>query len=219
MRVWLVDDRPGSDPGGLEVLLHQLAARAETGLTLLVVRAVWPDFASELRAHRPDILIVREPAMFDGPCTEDILNLGPALLIAASSEFCDRYRTLAEAHPVCFLPPCPTLEGLWLALIGALAAQRRQASYKAQVVRLQQRLNDRIIIERAKGVLVQRLGVSEEDAYKRLRVLSRRQRRQIRDIAQSLLDTQALLLPGGNGYLDAGEVSQRPEAAKAPPEL
>ena len=55
------------------------------------------------------------------------------------------------------------------------------------------------MIERAKGVLVQRLGVSEEEAYKRLRVLSRRQRRQIRDVAQSLLDAQALLAPEANG--------------------
>ena len=56
------------------------------------------------------------------------------------------------------------------------------------------------MIERAKGILVQRLGISEEEAYKRLRVSSRRQRRQIRDIAQSLIDTQALLLPEQNGY-------------------
>jgi hypothetical protein len=69
------------------------------------------------------------------------------------------------------------------------------------------------VIERAKGILVQQLGVSEEEAYKRLRVSSRRQRRQIRDIAQSLIDTQALLLPEQNGYashplVDACEVNK-----------
>jgi hypothetical protein len=63
-------------------------------------------------------------------------------------------------------------------------------------------LSDRIIIERAKGILVQRLGITEEDAYKRLRVLSRRQRRQIRDIAQSLVDTQYLFTSDANGFAD-----------------
>ena len=86
------------------------------------------------------------------------------------------------------------------------AAGLRQRAGQALLEQLQQRLNDRILIERAKGVLVQRLGISEEEAYKRLRVLSRRQRRQIRDIAQSLLDAQALLTPEspGNGFIGNG---------------
>jgi AmiR/NasT family two-component response regulator len=88
-----------------------------------------------------------------------------------------------------------------MALLTARTAQLRQAHWHAQVARLQQRLADRIVIERAKAILVQRLGLTEEEAYKRLRVLSRRQRRQIRDIAQSLLDTQSLLLPESNGFL------------------
>src|SRR5207248_1625381 len=103
---------------------------------------------------------------------------------------------------------------LWLALLGTAAAQRRQLHWKMQLARLQQRLTDRIVIERAKGVLVQRLGISEEDAYKRLRLLSRRQRRQIRDIAQSLLDTQFLFLPEVNGYdrhLDPEVEPQEPD--------
>ena len=64
------------------------------------------------------------------------------------------------------------------AVEAALSGLRRQRHWKAQVEQLQQRLQDRIVIERAKGVLVQRLGITEEEAYKRLRVLSRRQRQQ-----------------------------------------
>jgi hypothetical protein len=211
MRVWLVDDRPGDDPDGLEALLNQLAVRPGTGLALLVVRPGWPDFAAELRVRRPEVLVVRDAAWLDGPWTADALDLGPALVIAGSAEGCERFRALSEQHPVSFLPTRPCCESLWLALLGALASQRRQAFLKAQLGRLQQRLNDRIIIERAKGVLVQRLGVTEEDAYKRLRMLSRRQRRQIRDIAQSLLDTQSLLMPDGNGFF-------APEATTSPSE-
>lgn len=201
MRVWLVDDRPGDDPDGLEGLLNQLASRPEAGLSLLVVRPGWSEFVPEMRARPPEVLIVRDAAWLDGPWTVDVLHLGPALLIAGTARGCERFRALAEEHPICFLPARPCLEGVWLALAGAVAGQRRHAQYKMQRARLQQRLDDRIIIERAKGILVQRLGVSEEDAYKRMRVLSRRQRRQIRDIAQSFLDTQSLLTPDGNGFL------------------
>jgi AmiR/NasT family two-component response regulator len=81
---------------------------------------------------------------------------------------------------------------------------------------VQQRLSDRIVIERAKGVLLQRLGISEEEAYKRLRVLSRRQRRPIRDIAQSLLDTQDLLVPPPD-LTDPDPGAGRPDCAQSLP--
>lgn len=218
MRVWLVDDRTAEDAEGLEAQLAQLAARPEADLQLLAARSLWPDFAAELRARRPDVLVVHEPAWPEGPWTQDVLGLGHALVVAGTREGCERFRALAELHPILFLPPRPGADALWLALIGAVAAQRRQAYFKSQVARLQQRLADRIIIERAKGVLVQRLGVTEEDAYKRLRVLSRRQRRQIRDIAQSLLDTQSLLLPDCNGFLEPLPAEKRHESDRPMPQ-
>ena len=213
MRVWLVDDRPGDDPDGLECLLNQLAARSETKLSLLVVRPGWPDFITELQQRPPEVLLVRDAPWLDGPWTVDVLNRGPALLIAGDSGGCERFRALADEHPIAFLPGRPSTDGLWLALISAHACQRRQGAHKLQMSRLQQRLDDRIIIERAKGILVQRLGLTEEDAYKRMRVLSRRQRRQIRDIAQSFLDTQSLLMPDDNGFLEK-EPAPQMEGAK-----
>jgi response regulator NasT len=203
MRVWLVDDRSGQDPVGLEALLNQLAARPEAGLSFLAVQPGWPEFMAELRVRRPDVLMVRDAPWLDGPWTVDMLNHGPALLVAGDVPGCERFRALAEEHPISFLPGQPSLESLWLALLGAKASQHRHTQHKTQMARLQQRLDDRIIIERAKGILVQRLGLTEEDAYKRMRVLSRRQRRQIRDIAQSFLDTQSLLVPEGDAFLDA----------------
>jgi hypothetical protein len=130
---------------------------------------------------------------------DEIASAGAGLIVAADENQTESYRDLAEHHPLQFVPPQPTYEMLVSALLSLRAALRREVSWKTQVEQLNQRLNDRIVIERAKGVLVQRLGIGEEEAYKRLRILSRRQRRQIRDIAQSLLDTQSLLGPASNG--------------------
>lgn len=218
MRVWLVEDRPGDDPDGLESILNQLANQPENGLSLLVVRPGWSEFVTELRSLRPDVLVVRDAAWLDGPWTVDVLNLGPALVVVGSPLRCERLRALAEEHPILFLPARPSSDGVWLALTAATACQRREVQFKSQLARVQQRLEDRIVIERAKGILVQRLGVTEEEAYKRLRVLSRRQRRQIRDIAQSFLDTQSLLAPESNGFLDRDETELSPLAAKPPPQ-
>jgi response regulator NasT len=196
MRVWLVDQKQDGGAGSLEGLLRQLEARAGSGLRLLGASPLQPDFVAAMRKLVPDLLdvvVLNEPAWPESAWSPEVLELGLGLVLVAAPDRIERVRPLAEQHPICFAPCGVDADGLWLALSTALAAQRRQAHWKGQAAALQQRLTDRIVIERAKGILVQRLGISEDDAYKRLRLLSRRQRRQIRDIAQSLLDTHGLL--------------------------
>ncbi len=131
-------------------------------------------------------------------------------MVATSLAGAESYRVLAEQHPIHLTALPAGVEQMGLAILNVLGNMNRQRCWQARIDQLQQRLNDRIVIERAKGILVQRLGISEKEAYKRLRVLSRRQRRQIRDIAQSLLDTQSLLLPEINGFLDLARRDEEP---------
>jgi response regulator NasT len=217
MRLWLVDEKSPSGAGtSLETVLRQLEQRSGSGLKLIGTSPFQPDFGEAMRKLAPDLLdmvVINERAWPDGACTEELLTLGLGLLVVTSSEGAERFRALAEEHPIGFVAPSPSAEALWLALAASFASHRRQLQWRGQVARLQRRLSDRIVIERAKGILVQRLKISEEEAYKRLRVLSRRQRRQIRDIAQSLLDTQFLFLPGddGNGPLTDDKLIQEQE--------
>jgi response regulator NasT len=194
IRVWLADDPPG-----LERPLRQLADGSAGELLLLGAGAFVPDYAALLRARLPDVLVLRASAWPEGPWTEETLAVGCGVLIVADAADEERFRAAAETQPVVFVPPAPSPEALRLGLLGARCAGLRQAHWHGEVERLRQRLADRIVIERAKGVLCQRLGISEEEAYNRLRVLSRRQRRQVRDIARSLLDTEMLLTAEGNG--------------------
>jgi two-component system, response regulator PdtaR len=214
MQLWLVDEKSASAAGSsLEAVLRQLEQRPGSGLRLIGTSPFQPDFGEAMRKLVPDLLdmvVINERAWPEEGCTQELLDLGLALLVVASAEGAERFRGLAEEHPIGFVAPAPNVEAMWLAVVGSFAAYRRQLQWKGQVARLQRRLSDRIVIERAKGILVQRLKISEDEAYKRLRVLSRRQRRQIRDIAQSLLDTQFLFLPDadGNGPLTADSFAQ-----------
>jgi response regulator NasT len=201
MRIWLAECSNGRDDESLESVLRQILVLPDENHTLVGVRPLSPSSAAEFRAQQVDTLIVADSAAPPDSVLAELLEANVNVLAATGVEQCNRYRALAEAHPVWFVPPRPTLETLRLALHGLTACVQRRNGWKAQLDSLQQRLNDRIVIERAKGILVQRLGISEDEAYKRLRVSSRRQRRQIRDIAQSLIDTQSLLLPDQNGYL------------------
>jgi hypothetical protein len=199
MRVWVVEDQRAGGEGALASLLHHLTDRAPGDYRLLGSGLLTPAVIDWLRGQAPDLLVVDEPAWPEAAWAEEVLASGAAVVVATAPERSPRFRALAERYPVLFVPPRPPPEALALALLGARAAAQRQQVSRAEVERLQQRLQDRILIERAKGVLVGRLHISEDEAYNRLRVLSRRQRRPMRDIAQSFLDTQDLLAPGDNG--------------------
>jgi uroporphyrinogen-III synthase len=63
---------------------------------------------------------------------------------------------------------------------------------KREATLVRQQLEERKIVERAKGVLQQRFGLSEEEAYQRLRDESRRLRRAIREVSEAVLLVEGL---------------------------
>lgn len=204
MQAWFVRGEPDSEAERLGTLLRQWAERAENGQWSVEGVPGTPEALSALQAHPPEVLFAADSSCPSGSRITELLGCGVGLVVAASSERAESYRALVEQHAVQVMPWPADVESVGLAVFNVLAQRKRQGGWQARIDHLQQRLNDRIIIERAKGILVQRLGISEKEAYKRLRVLSRRQRRQIRDIAQSLLDTQSLLLPEeSNGFAEA----------------
>jgi AmiR/NasT family two-component response regulator len=203
MQVWLLENQSSEGSSNLQKLLHQLEKRPDVDLRLVGVSAFQPDSITglcQLVRDPLDVLVINEPVLPEGPAVEEVFNLGLAMVVVTTAEGVKRFPLLATHHPVIFALSTLDEEGLWLALQTALASRQREAHWKEKVARLEQRLSDRILIERAKGVLVQLLKISEEDAYKRLRMQSRQQRRQIRDIAQWVLDTHSMYAPGTNGF-------------------
>jgi response regulator NasT len=75
----------------------------------------------------------------------------------------------------------------------AMARFRELQALRNEVSELQESLEARKLIERAKGILMQRLGLSERDAYERLRQRARDKRAKMKDIAQTIIDAEELL--------------------------
>jgi hypothetical protein len=80
---------------------------------------------------------------------------------------------------------------------------------------LQTALNSRVIIEQAKGILAERLGVDMSQAFSLLRDRARSRNRRLSDLAQAFIDgTETLtgLPPGGprRRLPDAGQEHRRP---------
>lgn len=75
----------------------------------------------------------------------------------------------------------------------ALARFEQQAHLRRQLDEVQQQLQDRKLIEQAKGVLMEKRGLSERDAYAALRQQAMKQNLKLADVARRVLDMAELL--------------------------
>jgi len=70
--------------------------------------------------------------------------------------------------------------------------EQENARLMEETAEMKRELETRKIVERAKGILQQKYGISEEDAYFRLRNQSRRLRRPMRDLAEAIILSEDL---------------------------
>jgi response regulator NasT len=81
-------------------------------------------------------------------------------------------------------------------------AMRRHAEashLSQQVGRLETALERRALIERAKGILMERHGIGDREAFDRLRAHARSRNKSVVDLAAAITDGHALLAEGGRG--------------------
>jgi response regulator NasT len=78
----------------------------------------------------------------------------------------------------------------------ALRRHAETAQLTEQVVRLESALERRALIERAKGILMERHGIGDRAAFDRMRAHARSNNRTVVDVAASVTDGHALLSEG-----------------------
>jgi two-component system, response regulator PdtaR len=83
------------------------------------------------------------------------------------------------------------------AALGLSAARHVEfQQLEAEVGRAQQALEDRKLVERAKGLLMTALDLSEADAFRRLQQTARERNLKLADVAARVVEQQSLLEPG-----------------------
>lgn len=78
----------------------------------------------------------------------------------------------------------------------ALTRHAETTGLEQQVARLESALERRAVIERAKGILMERHGLGERDAFERLRAHARSNNRTVVDVASAVVDGHGLLRDG-----------------------
>ena len=144
----------------------------------------------------PDIVImdIQMPVMDGMQAAQVIFSQHdiPVIMLTAYSD--DSYlRNSVAAGVFGFLLKPASVEQL---SAGIAVAWQRYLDYveqRSQIVNLQQRLDDRRLIEKAKWIIVKRKEISEPDAMKMLQKQSRSSRKSIAAVARAVIDSDGLL--------------------------
>jgi AmiR/NasT family two-component response regulator len=103
-------------------------------------------------------------------------------------------RSIASGVSAYLTKPVDTRE-LQAAIELAAARQAEFQALEAEVDRAQQALEDRKLVERAKGLLMSALQLSEQDAFRRLQLTARERNLRLAEVAARIVDQQSLLEP------------------------
>ena len=177
---------------GLEQDLRSL------GHTVVGVAADGVTAVSMARTLGPDLVLldVKMPHLGGLEAAERIHEERPVPIIIVTA-FSDE-EMLAEAAKIPvfhYLVKPVTAPQLAAAIAVAEARHNQWMEQRAETEDLRKRLEDRKVIERAKGILMEREGVSEGAAYKILQRTSQSRNMTMADLSRSLLAAEELMHP------------------------
>jgi AmiR/NasT family two-component response regulator len=140
--------------------------------------------------HRPDLVIldVKMPVLDGISAAERIVGekTAPVLVLTAFSqrELVERAR---DAGAMAYLVKPFTRADLVPAIELAVSRHEEMAALEKEVESLTERLETRKLVDRAKGVLQQRLGLTEPQAFRFIQKASMDRRLSMRELAESVI--------------------------------
>jgi AmiR/NasT family two-component response regulator len=103
-------------------------------------------------------------------------------------------RSIVSGVSAYLTKPVDTRE-LEAAMALATARHTEFEALEAEVEHARQALEDRKLVERAKGLLMSALDLSEQDAFRRLQLTARERNLRLADVASRIVEQQSLLEP------------------------
>jgi response regulator NasT len=164
----------------LQRMGHQVVAEAGDGRTAVDL----------VRQHRPDLVIldVKMPELDGVDAAKEIAQdrLAPVLLLTAYSQQ-DLVRRAMDAGVFAYVVKPFTESDLLPAMGVAIARFREFSSIAEEAASLSQALETRKIVDRAKGILMDKNGLREQEAFRRIQQQSMNTRKSMREIAEAII--------------------------------
>jgi response regulator NasT len=143
--------------------------------------------------HKPDLAIldVKMPILDGISAAQKIIEIAPVLMLTAFSqrELVDRAR---DAGVMAYVVKPFTIGDLMPAIEIAISRHLQMKSLSLEVADLHDRLETRKLIDRAKGVLMKALDLSEPEAFSWIQRAAMDRRLTMKDVAQAVLNPDAV---------------------------
>jgi response regulator NasT len=177
----------------LPLLGHQVIAVARNGKELVELCA----------SVHPDLVItdIKMPDMDGIDAASQLYRRGPVPVILVSAFNDPEFIRRAEAdHILAYLVKPIKQADLEPAIAIAMRRFEQFQELRKEATDLKQALEDRKVIEKAKGILMKKTGLDEHDAFRRLQKLASDKNRKLIDIAHSILTAEEALDVSGRGW-------------------
>lgn len=190
LRVLIAED----DPLVAVTLSDQLA---ELGHTVIAVASDGQEAIEMVTREPPDLALldIKMPNVDGITAAEQIAAQVdiPMLMLTAYS---DRPLVIraAEAGALGYLLKPVSSEELAANISLAVHRHREKLALKSEVARLEETLAERALIDRAKAILMDRVGLSEDEAYSRIRQKARERRVKMAVVAQTIIAAEEFLM-------------------------
>ncbi|HBG46801.1 MAG TPA: response regulator [Deltaproteobacteria bacterium] len=145
---------------------------------------------------KPNLVImdVKMPEMDGIDAAKAISSKGPMPIILITGLSSDEMASKAiESGVFAYLVKPVTKKQLEPAIKLAMARYNEFKSLKVEVSDLKDAIETRKMVERAKGILMKRCNISEDDAFKLLQTHSQKENKKMREIAETIISASKLL--------------------------
>ncbi len=189
LRILIADDeslRVMSLKGQLESIGHKVVAEAANGKEAMsLARELKPDLA---------ILDIKMPEMDGIEAAKGITQERPIpiILLTAFSEK-ELAERAAEANVSSYLMKPVSENDLLPAIALAVSRFKEFQALHREVDDLREALETRKLVERAKGILMRRLNLTEEEAFRRMQRRSQNENKKLGEIANAIITADGML--------------------------
>lgn len=166
----------------------------EAGYTVCAQASNGQEAIELATAHRPDLCIldVKMPILDGISAAEKIIDVAPVLMLTAFSqrELVERAR---DAGVMAYVVKPFSIGDLVPAIEIAISRHSQMRSLAEEVADLHERLESRKIIDRAKGILMKALNLSEPEAFSWIQRAAMDRRISMREVAEAVISPEAAL--------------------------
>jgi response regulator NasT len=171
---------------GLALAGHQVAAVLSSAL----------DLSEQVEAIRPDVILIET----DSPSRDTLEHLAtlnrdlprPVIIFAQEGD-AEAIRHAMKAGVAAYVVDGLETSRLKPIVEVAVARFEEEQALRRELAAASQKLSERKLVERAKGLLMQRQGLSEHQAYEKLRKTAMDKNLRLAEVAQRMLDMADLL--------------------------